>query len=78
MTSFHTGFTRVEFDAFIALAVPYALALGLLTLGSTILQTLFISLVDVKGCWKKFTSLIASLVYGALCIGLFAATLVIN
>jgi hypothetical protein len=70
------AFSRVEFDAFLALAVPYSIALGMVTLLMVISQTLFISLVEVKGCWGKFTSLVSSLFYATLFVGLFAVTLV--
>jgi len=65
-----------NFDWFIAMIMPYALALGVLTFTSTLCQSVLVSLVDVKGCWSKFTSLLSSLFYGLLCAAVFGVTLV--
>lgn len=69
-------FSRVEFDWFVSITVPYAAMMGLLTLGSTVAQTLIISIFDLKGFWNKFSSLVSSLFYGGLCFALFSITLV--
>ncbi|XP_021963307.1 lipase maturation factor 2 [Folsomia candida] len=69
-------FSRIEFDWFVSITVPYAAMMGLLTLGSTVSQTLIISLFDKQGAWNKLTSFVSSLFYGALCFGLFSITLV--
>ncbi|ODN03967.1 Lipase maturation factor 2 [Orchesella cincta] len=69
-------FKRVDFDWLISVAVPYSLLLGFLTLGSTVSQSVVISLFDVKGTWKKLTSLLSCIFYGGLCFCLFSVTLV--
>lgn len=69
-------FKRVDFDWFISIAVPYSLLLSFLTLGSTVSQALVLSIFDMKGAWKKLSSLISTIFYGGLCILLFSVTLV--
>lgn len=69
-------FKRLEFDWFISVAVPYSLVFGFLTLGSTIIHATVISLFDMKGAWRKLSSLVSCIFYGALCFLLFSVTLV--
>jgi len=71
-----TMFTRGEFDQFISYAVPYSLALGFVSLASKVSQSLVISMFDMPGCWRKFTSLSSTLFYGFVCFTLFAVTCV--
>jgi hypothetical protein len=39
-------------------------------------QAISISMFDLKGCWKKFKSLVSCIFYSILCFGLFGLTLV--
>jgi len=70
------NFKNIEFNWFISLAVPYSMALGFLTLVSTILHSIVISLLDVKGGFNKVKSLFSVLSYGLICLALFSITLV--
>jgi len=69
-------FTKTDFDWFISMSVPYCVITGFLTLGSTAAQAIVISMFDIKGCWKKFTSLFSCFFYCVVCFGLFSLTLV--
>lgn len=69
-------FKRVDLDWFISIAVPYSLVLGFVTLGSTLVQSVVVCLFDMKGIWKKLSSLVSCIFYGGVCFLLFTVTLV--
>lgn len=70
------NFKNVEFNWFVSMAVPYSIALGFLTLVSTILHTVVISIIDVNGGWNKIKSILSVVLYGFLCVALFSISLV--